>query len=67
MKKIYIVAALAACLLSTTACSDFLDRDPDKILMRLLIVMVVQTIVLLLKMIVGVFMIIHWYEISISS
>lgn len=32
MKKIYIVAALAACLLSTTACSDFLDRDPDKIL-----------------------------------
>ena len=28
MKKIYIVAALAACLLSTTACSDFLDRDP---------------------------------------
>ena len=32
MKNIYIVAALAACLLSTTACSDFLDRDPDKIL-----------------------------------
>lgn len=32
MKKIYIVAALAACLLSTTACSDFLDRNPDKIL-----------------------------------
>lgn len=32
MKKIYIVVALAACLLSTTACSDFLDRDPDKIL-----------------------------------
>lgn len=32
MKKIYIVAALAACLLSTTTCSDFLDRDPDKIL-----------------------------------
>ena len=32
MKKIYIVAALAAYLLSTTACSDFLDRDPDKIL-----------------------------------
>lgn len=32
MKKIYIVAALTACLLSTTACSDFLDRDPDKIL-----------------------------------
>lgn len=32
MKKIYIVAALAACLLSTTACSDFLNRDPDKIL-----------------------------------
>lgn len=32
MKKLYIVAALAACLLSTTACSDFLDRDPDKIL-----------------------------------
>lgn len=32
MKKIYIVAALAACLLSTTACSDFLDCDPDKIL-----------------------------------
>ena len=32
MKKIYIMSALAACLFSATACSDFLDREPDKIM-----------------------------------
>ena len=32
MKKIYIMSALAVCLFSATACSDFLDREPDKIM-----------------------------------
>lgn len=33
MKKKYVIMSmLAACLLSTTACSDFLDQQPDRIL-----------------------------------
>lgn len=32
MKKKYIMAAIVACMLSITACSDFLDREPDRIM-----------------------------------
>ena len=32
MKKNYIIAALAACMMSMTACGDFLDQEPDRIM-----------------------------------
>ena len=32
MKKRYMLAALVSLVLSMTACNDFLDREPDKIM-----------------------------------
>ena len=32
MKKNYIIAALAACMMSMTAFDDFLDQEPERIM-----------------------------------